>query len=182
MQDLTEKTKSSTSIYKGRIISLRDDVCILPNGKEAHREVVEHPGAVAILAVKDDNIILVEQYRYPISKVTWEMPAGKLDKGELPDLCAARELKEETGMTASKMEYLFTYYTTPGFSDELMYLYFAEGLTEGQQNPDDDEFLNVISIPFKDALAAIGTEKICDSKTILALLWYQNRINKHCPE
>lgn len=176
MKDLIEKKKSSKMIHNGRIISLRDDVCILPNGKEAHREVVEHPGAVAILAVKGGNVILVEQYRYPISRITWEVPAGKLDAGELPDICAGRELKEETGMSAGKMQYLFTYYTTPGFSDEIMHLYFAECLVEGEQSPDEDEFVNVISIPFKEALVAIGSEKICDSKTIMALLWYQKHI------
>lgn len=181
MKDLTEKTKSTKKVYNGRIISLYDDTCILPNGKEAHREVVRHPGAVAILAIKDGNVILVEQYRYPISKITWEVPAGKIDAGELPDTCASRELQEETGMSAAKMQFVFTYYTTPGFSDETMHLYFAEELEEGQQNPDEDEFVNVISIPFKDALAAIGDEKICDAKTILALLWYEKHIIDNCP-
>ena len=176
MQDKREIPKSSKRIYSGKLISLREDLCILPNNKEAVRVVVEHPGAVAVIAVKDDKVLLVEQFRYPIKRTTWEVPAGKLDANETKEACAARELEEETGLKAEKMTYLFSYYTTPGFSDEIMHFFLAEGLYEGKSNPDEDEFINVKEVTLEEALNEIGKEKICDAKTILALLWYKKHI------
>lgn len=173
---LMEKQKNSKTVYSGSFLTVKEDICILPNEKEAIRIVVEHPGAVAIIAVKEGNILLVEQYRYPISKNTWEIPAGKLDANEEPSACAFRELEEETGLRAKKITFLFSYYTTPGFSNELMYFYLAEDLISGNLKPDEDEFLNLKSIPVHEALAEIGKDKICDAKTIMALLWYKGHM------
>jgi ADP-ribose pyrophosphatase len=169
--ELYETRLESQRIYDGKIINLRLDTVRLPNEKEAKREVVEHPGAVAIVAVNEQQeIIMIKQYRYPIDEVIWEVPAGKLEKGENPDDSAARELEEETGYQAKVIKRIARFYTTPGFTDEVMYLYLAQGLTLNEQNLDEDEFLTVEKMPLTKAVELIFQGEIVDNKTIVAIL------------
>ncbi|WP_258359195.1 NUDIX domain-containing protein [Moorella sulfitireducens] len=169
--DLTEKVVKTERIYEGRILSLRRDLVRLPDGKETSREVVEHPGAVAIIALdKEKNVYLVRQYRYPVDRVTLEIPAGKLDAGEEPLSCARRELAEEVGLKAAAWQQLLTFYTTPGFCDEIMYLFLATGLECHREEADADEFLEVVRLPLATAVAEIFSGTIQDAKSIAGLL------------
>lgn len=169
--DLVEKRKTSQAVFTGKVINLRLDTVILPNGDEATRECVEHPGAVGIIAVdSQDRICMVRQFRYPVSEELWEIPAGKLNPGEDPLECAQRELLEEAGVVAERWEKLYLYYTTPGFSNELMHLFLAKDLTFGQNNPDEDELLEVSMVSLKEAWARLRTGEIKDGKTIIGLL------------
>ena len=172
--ELTEKTIDSREVFKGRIIRVRFDTVRLPNGKEGTREVVEHPGGVAILAIdSEDRVLLVRQYRYPYAETTLEIPAGKMDRGpENAEEAGRRELSEETGYQADKYTYLTKLATTVGFSNEFIYIYAAEGLTPGEQHPDEDEFINVCTLTMEEAMEKIRSGEICDAKSITAvLLW-----------
>ena len=149
----------------------------LPNGEETTREVVQHPGAVAVLAVtSEQKVILVRQFRYAIGQVTIELPAGKLEKGENPLEAATRELAEETGYLAKEVKPLLTFYSTPGFSDEVMHLYEATDLVPGSQNLDDDEFVDCLAASKQEVLQWMEEGKIVDAKTLVGLyrwlLWY----------
>jgi ADP-ribose pyrophosphatase len=176
MNKYEEKSISSQTIYEGKIVRLQLDEVELPNGKKATRELVKHPGAVAILPLTDDGrMIVVEQYRKPLERSIVEIPAGKLEPNENPDLCAQRELKEETGFVASKMSHLSSFYTSPGFADELLHLYIAEGLTAGESTPDEDEFLDYRAITLEEAYQMIQSEEIRDAKTIMAIYAWHNR-------
>jgi ADP-ribose pyrophosphatase len=175
-----EKTTRKNYIYHGRIINLRNDVVTLPNGKEAHREVVEHPGGVCIAALTDDEqILLVSQFRYPYYEEILEIPAGKLSVGEIPLECGKRELKEETGAAASQYTDLGILYPSPGYSDEKIYMYLAEDLTFGEMQLDEDEFLDVVRMPLKEAVQMILENKISDAKTQTAILkiWAMRHIS-----
>lgn len=171
-QDLTETTLNSQPIFSGKVIHVFLDQAQLPNGKTATREVVRHPGAVAILAITEEQkVILVEQYRYPCGEILLEIPAGKLDvQGEAPEQCAFRELAEETPYTAQQMNLLYTFYTAAGFCDERMYLYQAQGLRPNSQSTaDEDEFVRTVLLSKEETKLALRTGKIRDSKTIIAL-------------
>lgn len=170
--NLTEKQLTAEYIYKGKIISLRRDEALLPNGNTAFREVVEHNGGVCVVPLTDDgNIILVEQYRYPYGEVIAEIPAGKRDSlEEEPIKTGIRELKEEVGAVAEKMTFLGKLYPTPGYCGETIWMYAATGLTFGEQNPDDDEFLNVKTISLDEAVEMILSGEIADAKTQAAVL------------
>lgn len=169
--DLTEKTLSQKTIFNGRIINLRVDEIELPNGEKSTREVIEHNGGACIVALTDeDEVLLVKQYRYAYGKVVTEIPAGKIEKGEDPMDCASRELVEETGYSAKKIELLGEIYPSPGYCGEVIYIYKASELTKGNQHLDDDEFLDVIKIPLKEAYDMIVRGEICDSKTITGIL------------
>ena len=177
-ENLIEKTLKSETVYEGKFLTVKKDTALLSNGREATREWVTHPGASAVLPLTDDNKIIFErQYRYPIGKVTLEIPAGKMDKGEDPLLCAKRELSEETGYTSSDMAKLTTIATTVGFSNEYIHLYLAKNLTQGKQHTDEDEFINLVEIPFIQALEMIKDGTISDAKTICAILYAKNFIN-----
>ncbi|GFN23338.1 NUDIX domain-containing protein [Thermanaeromonas sp. C210] len=166
-----ERCLKSERIYTGKILNLRRDWVALPDGREASREVVEHAGAVAVVALDEKGrVYLVRQYRYPIGRVTLEIPAGKLDPGESPEACARRELREEVGLVAQSWEHLLTFYSTPGFSDEIMYLFLARDLSREKAQPDEDEFLEIISLPLQEAVNKIWTGEIKDAKTIIGLL------------
>ena len=168
-----EKQKSSEYIYRGAIINMRLDTAVLPNGKTANREVVEHPGGVCVLPIdKNGDILFVKQFRYPYMSETLEIPAGKRDKeGDSDPLtCGKRELKEETGATAQNYIPLGTLYPSPGYTDEVIYMYAATGLTFGDAQPDDDEFINLIRIPIKQAVDMVMAGEIPDSKTQTAIL------------
>lgn len=168
---LTETTVSSEKIFDGCVISLYRDTVSLPNGKVATREVVRHKGAACIVPITDDgNILAVRQYRYALGQVTLEIPAGKLDPDESPEVCALRELAEETGMTARKLIPLGKLYSSVGFCDEVIYMYAALGLSSHDLSPDEDEFLNLIRIPTEKFEEMILKDEITDAKTIAAVL------------
>lgn len=170
--NLEEKQIKAEYLYKGRIINVRRDEAELPNGIIALREVVEHPGGVTVAALTDeDEILFVRQFRYPYSEVILEIPAGKRDsKDEAPLECGKRELKEETGAVAQKYIFLGELYPTPGYCGEVIYMYAATNLSFGQQNPDDDEFLEVERIPLEKAVEMIMSGEIKDAKTQAAIL------------
>jgi ADP-ribose pyrophosphatase len=167
---LFEKTISSDRIFEGKIINLRVDQVQLPDGKTATREIVEHPGAVVILAITaNSELILVRQYRKPVNKELLELPAGKLTPGEDPLACARRELLEETGYQAGHLELISRYYTTPGFSDEVMYFYLATDLKEFKSCPDEDEFIEVERVDLFKARELVRSGQIEDAKTIIGV-------------
>jgi ADP-ribose pyrophosphatase len=166
-----ERTMDSKEIYRGKIINLRVDRVDLANGRTATREIVEHPGAVCIAALKeDDTIIFVRQFRKPVEEALLELPAGKLEKGENPELCAVRELMEETGYRAGKIEYIFSFYTSPGFSNEIMHLFFASDLTAGSDNQDEDEMVEAVEIKLDEAVKMALSGEIKDAKTLVGIL------------
>lgn len=170
--NLEEKQISYDYKFKGRIINLRQDKAMLPNGKITTREVVEHPGGVCVAALNEnDEMLFVKQFRYPYMEQTLEVPAGKRDKqGENPLECGKRELKEETGATAEKYIDLGSLYPSPGYVNEIIYCYLATGLTYGGQNTDEDEFLDVIKIPLEKAVQMVLSGEIKDAKTQIAVL------------
>ena len=169
--DLTEKPIKRQYIFKGKIINLRVDDALLPNGATAKREIVEHNGGISIVPLDDeDNVYLVEQFRYPYSEVVLEIPAGKRDGNEEPLEGGKRELKEEIGATAKNYEFLGELYPTPGYCGEIIYMYLATGLTFGEADPDEDEFLNVKKMSLKKAVEMVLSGEIKDAKTQTALL------------
>ena len=174
MMKLTEKLHKRNQVYSGKSVSFSADRIVLPDGKLAMREYLEHPGAVAVIPfAKRGSIILVKQYRFPIGKITYEIPAGKLGKDERPLSCVQRELEEETGFKAGKIKKLLSFWPTPAFSNEILHIYSARDLRPTRKNPDEDEFIEHIEVPFSKALAWVRSGKIRDSKTIIALLFWQ---------
>ncbi|NOL51986.1 NUDIX hydrolase [Pelistega suis] len=172
---LREQLLSSTRVFDGQLIQVSVDTVQLPNGKTGRREVVRHPGAVAVLAINAENkVILVEQFRHAGGEILLEVPAGKLDiSGEPPEQCAFRELAEETPYTAQKMTLLYTFYTAAGFCDELLYLYRADGLQKNSQAQlDEDEFVRHVYLSKEEAYIALREGRIRDSKTIIALQYW----------
>ena len=169
-----EPTVSSKPVFDGKVIKVKVDTVKLPNGKQAIRELVAHPGAVGVLTITDDQkIILVKQFRKPLENMNLEIPAGKLEPEEDPMECAIRELKEETGYTASNMTQINKFYTSPGFADEIIYLYQAKGLEKGEATPDEDEFVELVSLTLEEALQLIAEGEIVDGKTIIAIYFWQ---------
>jgi ADP-ribose pyrophosphatase len=169
-----EKLKTRAKIYSGRSVGFSADEIFLPNGKTAVREYMEHPGAVAIIPFLDKkNIILVQQYRFPVRKLTFELPAGKLDRGEKIISCAKRELEEETGYRCGKIRKLISFWPTPAFATEIIHIFAATGLVKTKKMPDDDEFLETKTVSFEGAMRMIKNGKIMDSKTIIALLGWK---------
>lgn len=175
---VTEEKINSTPIYDGHIIKVfKDDVSL--NGKPAIREVVRHKGATAILAIdSEENAYFVEQYRYPVAMPLFEVPAGKIDEGELPIECAKRELMEECGIAAKKWTDLGPMFSSPGFCDEAIYLFIAEELSQGTVNPDEDEFLDIIKMPLKEAYSRLTEGRIPDAKTQILILRGMDYITK----
>lgn len=168
---MTEKLISSRYVYRGRVVKLRLDHVQLPNRKTGMREVVEHYGAVAIVALDEkERVLMVRQYRTGARRALLEIPAGTLEGKEPPLACAKRELHEETGMRARRWKKLGYFYSSPGFCTEKMYLFFARQLSRGQAAPEDDEFIQAEWIPFARALSMIERGDIVDGKTIVGLL------------
>lgn len=168
---LAEKPLTEETTWTGRIFSISRLHVELPDGREAVRDVVRHPGAVAVVALTDDGrICLVRQYRTAIGRVTVEIPAGKLDPGEDPLACAHRELLEETGYSAQKMAYLTSIATSPGFTDEIIHIYMATGLEFSHSSPDADEFLNVDLVELPQFINAVLDGQVEDAKTIIGAL------------
>ena len=177
--NLTEKTVSAETRFSGRLLRLRVDQVTLPDGAAAVREVVEHPGGVCAVALTDEGeVLLVHQYRYPFAEVTAEIPAGNLEPGEDPDRAVRRELAEETGYLAMNWRYLGKLYPTPGYCEEVDYLYLATGLSFGAVSPDEDEFLEPDSLPLGEAVDAVMRGDIPDAKTQIALLMVQRRLEQ----
>ncbi len=174
--NLEEKQLKYEYIFEGKVIRLRKDEALLPNGKTAVREVVEHNGGVCVVALTDkDEVLMVRQFRYPYLESILEIPAGKRDsKLEDPLACGKRELKEETGATAEKFISLGELYPTPGYCDEIIWMFAATGLSFGDACPDEDEFLRVEKIPLKKAIEMVMQGEIKDAKTQVALLKLNN--------
>lgn len=171
---LTEHRVSGEQVYHGHFLQVQRDTVQLPDGRTATREYIRHPGAVMIVPLLDDGRLLMErQYRYPMGRVMLEFPAGKLDAGEPPLACGQRELLEETGYTAAEWAYAGVLHNAIAYSDEGIHIYFARGLTRGQQRLDDGEFLEVVAYTPEalDRLAAQGD--LTDAKTLIGLLWWQ---------
>jgi len=164
---LEKQILSSTYIYQGKIIKLRQDKVKLPDGKETIREIVEHPGAVVILALTDDRkVVMIRQFREPVNEVLWELPEGE-------DLvrCAKRELEEETGYYPRKIKKLITFFSTPGFCNEKLTLFLAEDLEKKNKNEDADEFIQVKNLKISEVLKMIKGNVIKDAKTIIGILY-----------
>jgi len=176
--ELTEKTLHTETVYRGKIINLRLDTVLLPNGRTGTREVVEYAGAVAVVAVNGAReVYLVRQYRYAVGEELLEIPAGKMNPGEEPSACARRELSEETGLRAGSWRHLCSFYSTPGFTTEKLHLFLARELEQAAAHPDADEFLRVVAVPFAEALSMIERGEICDAKTVAGLLYAGRVLN-----
>lgn len=170
--DFTEKCVKKNYIYRGKILSLRRDDALLPDGRPCIREIVEHSGGACALYIEDEKVLLVRQYRYAYGECVYEIPAGKLNAGEDPMLAAARELEEETGIRPRHMQHLYTVYPTPGYTNEKIYIYQA---FEGEQVPvhlDDGEFVERVFLPLDTVREMLKSGEIKDGKTIVALQHY----------
>ena len=166
-----EKTISSDRIYTGKTISLRVDTVEIENRGYQKREIVEHLGAVAIVAINDENkVILIKQFRKPIEQVIWEIPAGKLEIGESPKECAIRELKEETGYSAKNIKLMHKFFTSSGFSNQKIYIFLATGLTKGEPDFDEDEFIEKYEVDIDEAKNMVMNNEIEDAKTTIGIL------------
>lgn len=169
---LHEETVKQNVVFRGKILSVRCDDARLPDGRMCTREVVEHRGGACVLAEREGKIVLVRQFRYAYGEELLEIPAGKLEAGEDPALTAGRELEEEVGLIADRLELLFTLYPTPGYSNEKIYIYRAFGLREGNRHLDDGEFVDVVWLPAEEVLGMIEKGAIRDAKTIAAVQHY----------
>lgn len=173
-----EKTVDTKNIYRGKFIGLDSLEVILPDGNKATRDIVLHPGASVIIPLNENKeIYMVRQYRKPIEKITLELPAGKLDEGEDPRVCAERELGEETGLTASEVRHLISMHSTPGFSTEVLHMYLATGLSEGDAHSDEDEFVSCEKYKLNELIKMIMRGEITDAKSIIGILLTDKIIN-----
>ena len=172
--NLTETQLSSEPIFDGKFVTIARDTVRLPNGNQGYRIVIRHPGAACVLAVTEaDEVVLVRQWRYATGQALLELPAGKLDPDEDPAVCAARELEEETPYRAQSVRLLHTFYTAPGFCDEKMYLYLAEGITPtSTRKPDQDEFVETVLLSRQAVREAIANNQIQDGKTLVGLQYW----------
>lgn len=169
---LKEECIDTQDLYGGIFLNMKRDRVRMPDGSEAVREYLTHPGAVAIVALLDDGrIVLERQYRYPVARVCMEIPAGKLDPGEDPLICAQRELQEETGYTAAKWSYIRRIHPVISYSTEFIDIYLAEGLRQGDRHLDDEEFLDVFAASLDELLAWVEEGAITDVKTTISAYW-----------
>ena len=182
MKKFEEKTIQSKVLYKGKVITLQVDEVLLPNGNKSSREIVKHPGAVAIMAITEDKkIILVEQYRKALERSIIEIPAGKIEPGEPQEETARRELEEETGYTTSSLQYVQSFATSPGFADEVIHLYFAENIEKDvykSQRLDEDEFVELLYVTIEEMESLVTNNKIYDAKTAFACIWLKDYMKK----
>lgn len=161
-------------VYQGSFLTVEQDLVRLPDGKEVTREFIKHPGAVVILPLFDDATVLLErQFRYPLNQVFLEFPAGKIDPGEDALLCAKRELREETGYTASDWRFLCTIHNAIAYSDEHLDIFLARGLVAGEAELDAEEFLDTFVAPVADVLQWVKTGHITDVKTVIGAFWLE---------
>ena len=178
MTILKENTILSKIIYQGRLLDVRCDEVLLPNGNISTREWIKHPGAVCMIPhLPDNQLALIRQYRYPVQREMIELPAGKLEKNEKPEVCAKRELEEEIGYRAEKLTFLTLIHPAIGFADEVMWLYLAENLVKTVSNQDEDEFLELIPTPLSQAVKMVWNGEITDVKTIIGILWAERLIS-----
>ncbi|GEN85430.1 NUDIX hydrolase [Oceanobacillus sp. FSL W8-0428] len=180
MHRFEEKTITTKKIFEGNIIDVQLDEVKLPNGETAKRELVYHPGAVAVIPITADNkIVLVEQYRKPLERALIEIPAGKLEENENPLTAAVRELEEETGYTTTNLSQVTSFYTSPGFANELVYVYITNDLIKMENPPagDDDEFVEIMEVTLEEAKKLVEEGRIQDAKTNYAVL-YLHALNK----
>lgn len=173
--ELKERTLCKHYVFEGKLLRVRQDEAALPDGKRCVREVVEHPGAVCVLCVCEGKVALVRQFRYAVGEELLELPAGKLERGEAPESAALRELGEETGLCAKEVRPLFSFYPTPGYSDEAIHIYEAVGAERGESHPDEGEFLEAEFVPIEKAYTMIEDGRIKDGKTVAALLFYKHK-------
>ena len=167
------------NIYTGKVVTLNIDTVTLPNGATVDLETIRHPGAAAVVPVKEDGtVVLIRQFRHAAGGFIYEIPAGKLHPGEDPLRCAARELEEEVGYRASSFELLSSIFTAPGFADEVIHVYKATGLAKGRQQLDPDEVLDIIEMPLSEAVKKIEDGTIRDAKTIIGLQAVYLRTNR----
>lgn len=172
--DFTETTLSSEIVYQGRLLKVREDRVLLHDGSEARREYIQHPGAVMVIALLDETTLLLErQYRYPLRRHFYELPAGKMEAGEDPLPTAQRELVEECGYEAGSWRHIATMHPCIGYSDERLELYLARELTYVGHAPDDGEFLEVVPTNISEALDRVRSGEITDVKTVIGLLWLE---------
>ncbi len=177
MSELAEKMIGSKTVFEGRLVGLRQDEVQLPDGRKSIREVVVHPGAVAVVPLTSDGqIVLIRQFRYAVGETLIEIPAGTLHPDETPEECAQRELREEIGYAAGKLERLTSLYLAPGYSTELIHLFIATELIPADGEREEDEILEVVKMPLKDAIAAAEKGEIRDAKTLAALFLVHQRL------
>ena len=181
-KNIYEHQLNTAKVYSGDLLHVHRDEVRLPNGKVSVREYIRHPGAVVVLPLTESGeLILERQYRYPLGRDFIEVPAGKIDPGEQTLACAQRELLEETGYKARDWRYVTTVYPCIGFADEKLVYYLAQGLEfEGHQR-DEDEFMEIFSLPLDQALAMVRTGEICESKTIIGLFWLEKLVSGAWP-
>lgn len=181
--EFEEKITNVETIYEGNITTYQLADVILPDGKEAKREIVRHDDAAAVIAFTDDEkLVLVRQYRVAIGKTTLELPAGLRDEGDRDGIVTAqREFEEETGMRAKDWRYVTSFYSTPGYTDEFLEIYEAHGLekVENSLEQDEDEFIEVVTLDFDETMDAYTRGELCDSKTVFALFYWNMRRQKN---
>jgi len=170
--DFTEKQLTTRLVYEGRMLTVREDAVLLPDGKTARREWIQHPGAVVMIPMLDERTVLLErQYRYPLQRHFYELPAGKIEPGEEPLATAKRELVEECGYTAASWQHLTTLHPCIGYADERIELFLARDLTHVGHAHDDGEFLEVVPLALSTALEWVKSGRITDVKAVIGLLW-----------
>ena len=167
-----ERKISGQTVYDGKILRLEVDEVELPDGKTSKRECVRHGGGACVLYVQEGKILLVKQFSYLYGKEIYELPAGKLEKGEDPKITALRELEEETGLVSCDAELYLKLYPTPGYTDEIICVYKIENAEDGQKHPDEGEFVNALFMPLDEVVKRIESGEICDAKTVSAVFKY----------
>ena len=178
MTELKESTVSSETVYDGTFLDVRKDIVNLPDGNTSTREWINHPGAACIIPIMSDGkLALIKQYRYPVQSTMIELPAGKLDIGEKPEVCAIRELEEEIGYLADKLTFVTKIHPAIGFANEEMWIFLAENLVKSQKNTDHDEFVELMPTPIEDAVRMVWNGAITDVKTIIGILWAERLLS-----
>lgn len=178
IEDLTEIQLNSRTVYQGGLLHVNEDQVRLPSGLPAKREYILHPGAVVIIPLLENNhVILERQFRYPLHQDFYELPAGKLDDGEIALNCGQRELLEETGYSAAKWRFVATIHPCIGYSNESMSLFLAQELSQGVHQRDGDEFLEVFDLPLSEAIEWVRSGRITDAKTVIGLFWAEKILN-----
>ncbi len=178
MTELKESTVSSETVYDGTFLDVRKDIVNLPDGNTSTREWINHPGAACIIPIMSDGkLALIKQYRYPVQSTMIELPAGKLDIGEKPEVCAIRELEEEIGYLADKLTFVTKIHPAIGFANEEMWIFLAENLVKSQKNTDHDEFVELMPTPIEDAVRMVWNGAITDVKTIIGVLWAERLLS-----
>ena len=167
-----EEMSASEKVFSGRLLQVFRDRVILPTGRETTREYIRHPGAAVVIPyLGNRHLMLVRQYRYPVARALLELPAGKIDAGEDPQETITRELEEETGYAARSIRYLNRFHPCVGYSNELLYLYWASDLVKGSLTPDADEIIENVPVPVEEALDMVFSGVISDAKSIIGILW-----------